>query len=139
MPQLGQIQNIYLLLRHGETDFNAKKRFPGFLDVPLNENGRNQVKAVRLPATPNLIISSNLIRTVHTAKAVGASHNFPDEIQLDSRLREKHGGVVEGSLIQQIQTLYPDIWNAWDLEDKFAVAAKSQYPEGKSDVDVANR
>ena len=41
--------------------------------------------------------------------------------------------------IQQIQTLYPDIWNAWDLEDKFAVAAKSQYPEGKSDVDVANR
>ena len=33
-----------ILVRHGETTYNAQKRYQGFLDIPLNENGLAQAK-----------------------------------------------------------------------------------------------
>lgn len=137
--QITQINNAYLLLRHGETDFNAKKLFPGSLDVELNANGRNQARSVRLPRTPNRIIASDLSRAIETAQEVITSHQLPQKLEIDTRLKEKHGGIAEGMLIQEIREIYPDIWDAWNLQDAMEVAKKSKFPNGESDIDVLLR
>ncbi len=128
-----------MLLRHGETDFNAKKLFPGSLDVKLNSNGLNQARSVQLPLTPDKVIASDLSRAIRTAQEIVSTHGLSKEVEIDARLREKHGGIVEGLLIRQIQETYPDIWNAWDLQNLLEIATKSRYPGGESDIDVMAR
>ncbi len=63
---------IFLLIRHGETDYNKKMHLPGRLpDVHLNEKGRSQAQAVAdtLAKAPiKAIYSSPLERTLETAE-----------------------------------------------------------------------
>jgi probable phosphoglycerate mutase len=63
---------IFLLIRHGETDYNKKMHLPGRLpDVHLNKKGRQQAQAVadKLASAPiKAIYSSPLERTMETAE-----------------------------------------------------------------------
>ena len=63
---------IFLLIRHGETDYNKKMQLPGRLpDVHLNKKGRQQAQAVadKLASAPiKAIYSSPLERTMETAE-----------------------------------------------------------------------
>ena len=43
ITQRGEINDLYFV-RHGETDWNVKKKIQGKTDVPLNENGKQQAK-----------------------------------------------------------------------------------------------
>jgi broad specificity phosphatase PhoE len=86
-----------LLVRHGETDWNAEGRLQGQTDRPLSEFGRRQ--ALRLAddlATEQLdaIYSSDLARARETAEIVGERHRLP--VVLDPDLREKDWGTWEG-------------------------------------------
>lgn len=139
LPQLTEIQNTYILLRHGETDFNAKRLFPGSLDVPLNNTGITQAREVKLPLTPQRVLASPLGRALHTARLVLGAHQLDVSIHIDSRLQEKHGGVAEGLSLQELQTAYPEVWSAWDLEELPIIASRTKYPHGESDLDVAIR
>ena len=64
------------LARHGESDWNAAKRFQGHSDRPLTELGRQQSKALadKLAAVAELsaIYTSPLRRALDTAAVVGA-------------------------------------------------------------------
>ena len=87
-----------ILVRHGETDWNATHLLQGSSDIPLNDNGRAQARA----AAPKLariapvarIVSSDLSRALETA------HIFADamgaEVVTDARWRERSYGVWEG-------------------------------------------
>lgn len=84
-------------MRHGQTDFNLRRRYQGQEDVPLNDTGLAQARAVarRLALEPALrIFSSDLSRTRQTAEQIAASHNR--EVELSADLREAHLGVLQG-------------------------------------------
>ena len=75
-----------LLVRHGETAWNASKRFQGQTDVPLNDVGRQQavVIADRLATESiDVIYSSDLVRAYGTAQTIAAPHGI--NVRPDSR------------------------------------------------------
>ena len=86
-----------LLVRHGETDWNAEGRLQGHTDRPLNEHGRRQAAALaeRLAEERvDAIVTSDLARARETAEIVGARLGLP--VAVDPDLREKDWGTWEG-------------------------------------------
>jgi broad specificity phosphatase PhoE len=86
-----------LLVRHGETDWNADGRLQGQTDRPLSDFGRRQARrlAEELADEPfEAIYSSDLVRARETAEIVGGRLGLP--VMLDAELREKDWGTWEG-------------------------------------------
>jgi broad specificity phosphatase PhoE len=86
-----------LLVRHGETDWNAEGRLQGHTDRPLNDYGRRQAQelAERLAGEgADAIYASDLKRATETAEIVGARLGLP--VVIDADLREKNWGNWEG-------------------------------------------
>jgi probable phosphoglycerate mutase len=86
-----------LLVRHGETDWNAEGRLQGHTDRPLNDFGRRQAKelAERLAGEgADAIYASDLVRARDTAEIIGARLGLP--VVIDADLREKNWGSWEG-------------------------------------------
>ena len=86
-----------LLVRHGETDWNADGRLQGQTDRPLSDYGRRQARklAGELEGEElEAIYSSDLARARETAEIVGERLGLP--VELDPELREKDWGTWEG-------------------------------------------
>jgi broad specificity phosphatase PhoE len=86
-----------LLVRHGETDWNAEGRLQGHTDRPLNDFGRRQARqlAEQLEGEEfEAIYSSDLARARETAEIIGERLGLP--VELDPDLREKDWGNWEG-------------------------------------------
>ena len=103
---------IFYLVRHGQTDWNARGILQGCSDIPLNETGLAQAatareKMRRLPI--DLIVSSPLSRAVTTAKIINEAHQVP--ILFDERLVECRFGIFEGRPLGE----YP-AREFWDYE-----------------------
>jgi probable phosphoglycerate mutase len=103
-----------LLIRHGETAWNAVRRLQGHLDIGLNDAGQRQAAALAraLRDTPlDAIVSSDLQRAMQTAGAVARLHDVP--LHTDAQLRERGYGVFEGLLYSEIEARYPEEFAAW--------------------------
>jgi len=103
-----------VLWRHGQTTYNAERRFQGQRDVPLNAVGRAQAqRAARHLVTlqPTQIWSSDLIRASTTAGFLARLTGL--DVQHDKDLRERHGGAWEGLTTEEIRAQYPDDLAAW--------------------------
>ena len=88
---------VLLLVRHGETDWNAEGRVQGHTDRPLNDFGRRQAKelADRLAGEgADAIYTSDLVRAKETAEIVGERLGLT--VVVDPGLREKDWGTWEG-------------------------------------------
>ena len=86
-----------LLVRHGETDWNAEGRLQGQTDRPLSEFGRRQARQLAealVGEDLQAIYSSDLARARETAEIVGERLGLP--VALDPDLREKDWGTWEG-------------------------------------------
>ncbi|HWX09771.1 MAG TPA: histidine phosphatase family protein, partial [Gaiellaceae bacterium] len=82
-----------LLVRHGETDWNAEGRLQGHTDRPLNEHGRRQAHALaeRLAGDDiAAVYASDLARARETAEILGAKLGLP--VSRDAGLRERDWG-----------------------------------------------
>jgi len=111
-----------LLIRHGETAWNAERRLQGHLDIDLNEEGRRQARALAaaLRDEPiDVLVSSDLARASQTAKAVGDARGLP--LFIDGRLRERCYGGFEGLLYSDIAARFPAQFAAWQGRDVDAV------------------
>ncbi len=92
------------LVSHAETEWNAQGRLQGHTDVPLNDRGRRQARALqaRLRHEPIAnIVSSDLARAWQTAGIVAVPHRLA--VQPEPRLREMHFGTWEGLTYVQIE------------------------------------
>ncbi|MFT4082103.1 MAG: histidine phosphatase family protein [Nocardioides sp.] len=86
-----------ILLRHGETAWNAAGRWQGHADIELSQAGVLQAKAVaaRLAELqPEFVIGSDLARAARTAQIVAEAAGVV--ASYDERLREIHVGEISG-------------------------------------------
>ncbi|GFG75334.1 glucosyl-3-phosphoglycerate phosphatase [Mycobacterium botniense] len=123
-----------VMLRHGQTEFNADTRMQGQLDSQLSELGRAQAAAaaeVLGKRQPLLIVSSDLRRAYHTAVQLAERTGIP--VRVDSRLRETHLGEWQGLTHEQVDAIAPGARQAWREDATWAPHG------GESRADVAAR
>jgi len=117
------MKTTILLIRHGETAWNAVRRLQGHIDIPLNEQGERQAAALARALSAerlDAIVSSDLQRAMQTAQAVAARHAHL-RLATDPQLRERAYGVFEGMLYPDIERQYPDDFARWHARDIDAV------------------
>jgi probable phosphoglycerate mutase len=113
-----QTKTTLLAIRHGETVWNSEQRFQGHGDSPLTECGRNQVVALgrRMEEIKfDTLISSDLGRTQETAAIIADFTGHA--VELDSRLRERNYGVLEGLAIHEIKAKHSKVLNQLKTDD----------------------
>jgi 2,3-bisphosphoglycerate-dependent phosphoglycerate mutase len=107
-----------LVLRHGQTAWNAEQRIQGHLDMPLNDTGRWQARrlALALQGEPlAAIYSSDLQRAADTAAPLAQACGLP--VQRDTGLRERDFGSFEGLSFTEIEQRWPDDARRWRERD----------------------
>lgn len=103
---------MLVLCRHGRTIANAAGRLQGRLDQPLDAEGVRQAQAVaEAIGTPDLLVSSPLLRACQTADAYGI------EYTIDDRWIELDYGQWEGWPLQDVPA---ETWATWRGDNEFA-------------------
>jgi broad specificity phosphatase PhoE len=103
-----------LIVRHGETDWNAELRFQGHADRSLNETGRAQARALAdelADVEAEAIYSSDLARARETAEIVGDRLGLP-VVEL-RELREIDVGSWEGLTRDEVAAKFPEDSRGW--------------------------
>lgn len=123
-----------IMLRHGQTTYNATRRMQGHLDTELSELGIQQAQAAAEWIEGRgvvKIVSSDLVRAAHTAEIIGARLGI--EVERDERLRETHLGSWQGLTHAEVDGEFPGARAAWRHSPGWAP------PGGESRLDVAKR
>lgn len=123
-----------VMLRHGQTEYNAGSRMQGQLDTDLSELGREQAVAaaeVLAKRQPRVVVSSDLRRALDTAVVLGDRAGLP--VLVDTRLRETHLGDWQGMTHLEVDAVAPGARLAWREDARWAPHG------GESRVDVATR
>jgi broad specificity phosphatase PhoE len=96
-----------LVVRHGQSDWNAIGRWQGHADPALSELGRRQaaVAAASIGAVDG-IVSSDLLRAAETA-AIIAQQLGVGPVVVDERLRERDVGEWSGLTDVEIRKRWP--------------------------------
>ncbi|WP_203338782.1 phosphoglyceromutase [Nocardioides limicola] len=136
-----------VLLRHGESEWNAKNLFTGWVDVPLTEKGRNEaVRGGELLAEngilPDVVHTSLQRRAITTAAlALDACDRHWIEVKRSWRLNERHYGALQGKDKKQTLAEYgEEQFMAWRRsfdtppppiadDDEFSQAGLPQYAD----------
>jgi 2,3-bisphosphoglycerate-dependent phosphoglycerate mutase len=125
----------FVVVRHGETVWNAAGRIQGHLDSPLNTEGLAQAELLAECLAQerfDAVYCSDLGRTQQTIqpylRKTGAS------VVLCPRLRERHLGVLQGFTAAESSSRFPDVYARFH-------ARESEYlvPQGESIRDVFER
>lgn len=107
-----------IVVRHGETAWNAETRMQGQLDAALNEKGRWQAEQVARALDGEaieLIVASDLQRAMQTAAPLGRALGCG--VLAEPGLRERAFGVFEGHTYADIGRLWPEGHARWHARD----------------------
>lgn len=94
--------NTLILLRHGQSEWNEKNLFTGWVDVRLTEQGRREAaNAGRLLAEagllPDVLHTSMLSRAIQTSNlALDSADRLWIPVKRSWRLNERHYGALQG-------------------------------------------
>jgi probable phosphoglycerate mutase len=128
-----------LLVRHGQSTWNADGRWQGQADPPLSEDGIHQaMRAATAVESVDLVRSSDLARAHHTATILAARHGLP--VVSDVRLRERAAGPWTGLTRDEIERQFPGFLAdgrrpaGYETDDDLAVRALAALREIADDV-----
>lgn len=124
-----------LLIRHGQTEWNRDHRIQGNGDSPLTERGHAQAGAAASALQRfdiDALYASDAGRALQTATPM--ADLLDRQPETDPRLRERHYGIFEGKTSDQVRTLYPDVFEAYEKRHPDFVL-----PGGESLADVQRR
>ena len=99
-----------LITRHGQTDWNLKRRLQGRADIELNQTGIEQAKIAKEELANekiDLIICSPLKRAKQTAEIINEERNIP--LVTDDRIAERDFGEFEGKYKEEFS--FEDFWS----------------------------
>ena len=126
----------FILVRHGQTEWNRIERFRGRFDVPLNETGLAQAAATgrRIAAgwQPAAVYASPLSRATVTAQAIAAHFDLP-VLPLDGLVDIDYGD-WQGLTPEEARGRWPDRVDAW-----YAAPEAVHIPRGESLGDLRER
>ncbi len=123
-----------VLLRHGQTDYNADNRMQGHVDSKLTSEGLAQSASVAPQVarlTPQRLMSSDLSRATGTAEVVAEACGL--SVEIDPRLRETHLGEWQGRTVVDIESEWPGAIATWRQNPGWAP------PGGESRLEVVRR
>jgi broad specificity phosphatase PhoE len=96
-----------LLVRHGQSEWNAAGRWQGQEDPPLTDLGRLQARvAAQRIGTVDLVVASDLQRAMETASIIAAELGVGPVI-VEAGLRERHAGEWQGLTKDDIERQWP--------------------------------
>ncbi|PZS11522.1 MAG: phosphoglyceromutase [Acidimicrobiales bacterium] len=103
-----------ILLRHGESEWNAKNLFTGWVDVDLSAQGEDEARRAAAlladaGALPDVVHTSLLRRAIRTAEAAlhGCDRHWVP-IRRSWRLNERHYGALQGKDKKQTRDQFGD-------------------------------
>ena len=141
-----------VLLRHGESDWNAKNLFTGWVDVPLSDKGRVEATTggrllVEAGVLPDVVHTSLLRRAIQTANlALDAADRHWIPVKRSWRLNERHYGALQGKNKKQTMDEFGEeqfmLWRRSydtppppiDPDDEFSQAHDPRYAGLGSDM-----
>lgn len=104
----------FILVRHGQTEWNLVERYRGRADIALNDTGREQAGRVaqRLSGEPiAAVYAGPLQRTLATARPIAAVKGLA--VQPLPGLIDIDFGVWQGLTPEEVAVRYPDDYNLW--------------------------
>jgi probable phosphoglycerate mutase len=125
----------FLIIRHGETDWNVAGRLQGWHDSPLTAAGRAQAAAIaaRLATEPiDVLVASDLGRTLATAAPIAAARSLA--VASDPALRERCYGILEGMTWAEIEHGHAEAYRRLIARDQ-----DYRVPEGESGIQFRDR
>jgi len=131
----GEAPLTTLLLRHGQTEMSAQRRFAGRGDIPLTSAGLGQAAAAATRLAKrggiDVVVTSPLSRALRTAEVVAGTVGVP--LAVDPDLVETDFGDWEGLTFGEVLARWPDEMAAWQAD------AGAAPPGGESFAAVAKR
>ncbi|MFC5727493.1 MULTISPECIES: phosphoglyceromutase [Nocardioides] len=136
-----------VLLRHGESEWNAKNLFTGWVDVALTEKGRGEavrggVLLKEAGILPDVVHTSLQRRAINTAGlALDAADRHWIPVRRSWRLNERHYGALQGKNKKEIKDKYGEeqfmLWRRsfdvppppLDDDDEYSQAGDPQYAD----------
>jgi len=127
-----------ILVRHGESQFNAKSLWTGIWDVPLTKRGRDEAGRLAdaiAPIKPDVAYTSNLSRAKDTLDLILSKNKWAQvKVHSDAALNERDYGDLTGM-------------NKWTVEERYGVAQFKKWrrgwnepvPDGETLKDVYRR
>ena len=102
----------FIVVRHGETQWNVEARIQGHHDSPLTSAGLAQAEAIAARLAEerfDALVSSDLGRALQTAAPIAALCGLA--VMPDARLRERRFGVGEGLTYEELDQRWPDVFS----------------------------
>jgi broad specificity phosphatase PhoE len=130
-------RKLIFLIRHGNTEFNKKKIFRGYFDVPLDDTGIKQaektgdfLKDIKFDS----IYSSPLARAYKTAEIIKKYQGNDLKVIKEDGFTDMNFGAWEGRGYDEVSTIYPEIYKKWLMEP-----FKMFIPNGETLYNAQNR
>ncbi len=124
-----------LLIRHGETVWNAAGRFQGQSDIALSPRGEQQAAAlarIMAPESVQALYASDLQRAWDTALIVAEPLGLP--LRQEARLREMAFGCWEGLTYAELQQRDAALLAAWQADP-----SRTAPPGGETLLQISER
>ncbi len=131
------VKTLYLI-RHGATQGDGVKRYKGSLDVPLSEEGIEQIKKAAFYLSQIIkderpvVYSSPLKRALKSAEIISGIFNVKPAVIPE--LMERNFGVWEGMSFDEIKEKYPEEFSLWASNP-----LRYSPPQGESTIEVRDR